>query len=171
MTNSQFSKQQYFSDLYQQHQPWLKSWLQKKLGSSDHAADIAHDAWLKLFKQDEMPTHEQSRPYLVNIAKGLMIDRYRRYRVEQAYMQTLQDYEEQYTPSPEQQYLIIETLFQLELGLSQLPKETKQAFLLHRVEGKTYKQIAEILGVSLSSVERYISRALLTCILATRDDR
>ncbi|SNX46380.1 RNA polymerase sigma-70 factor, ECF subfamily [Acinetobacter puyangensis] len=164
------SKQLKLSQLYQHHQTWLYHWLQKKLGGSDHAADIAHDTWLRLFLMENLPPDEISRQYLVKIAKGLIIDRYRRFCVEQAYLQTLQDYPALEAPSAEQQYLIIETLLQLDLALSKLPVAVKQAFLLHRLEGKTYKQIAEMLNISVSSVEKYIARALLSCILAIQNE-
>lgn len=164
------SKQQHLSILYQQHQPWLHLWLKRKLGNSDHAADIAHDTWLKLFKQDLLPETDQSRPYLVQIAKGLMVDRFRRSRVEQAYLQTLQEYAMHDTICIEQQYLILETLLQLDQALSKLPENVKQAFLMHRIEGRKYKEIAELLDISLSSVEKYIARALLTCLMVLQDE-
>jgi len=37
----------------------------------------------------------------------------------------------------------------------------KSAFVLCRVEGKAYREISDILGVSVSTVEKYISAALM----------
>lgn len=44
--------------------------------------------------------------------------------------------------------------------IGQLPPQSRKAFQLNRIEGKKYSEIAEELGVSVSAVERLISRAL-----------
>ena len=44
-----------------------------------------------------------------------------------------------------------------------LPERCRQAFLLHRVSGLSYNDIARELGVSVSSVEKYILQALKHC--------
>ncbi len=42
----------------------------------------------------------------------------------------------------------------------ELPTQSRKAFLMHRMEGKKYGEIAESLGISVSAVERLVSRAL-----------
>ena len=44
-------------------------------------------------------------------------------------------------------------------ALDSLPARQRMALILSRFEGRSYKEIAEILGVSLSSVEGLLSRA------------
>ncbi len=44
--------------------------------------------------------------------------------------------------------------------IQHLPKQSKKAFLLHRLEGQKYSEIAKELGITISAVERLISRAL-----------
>lgn len=44
--------------------------------------------------------------------------------------------------------------------IQQLPPQSRKAFQLNRMEGKKYAEIAVELGVSVSAVERLISRAL-----------
>lgn len=41
-----------------------------------------------------------------------------------------------------------------------LPPRTRDAFLMHRFENQTYRQIAGKLGVSVSMIEKYIAEAL-----------
>lgn len=48
----------------------------------------------------------------------------------------------------------------LENAISELPKQSRRAFQLHRFDGKKYAEIAEELKISSSAVERLISRAL-----------
>ena len=50
----------------------------------------------------------------------------------------------------------------LEAAISSLPEKQRVAFLLSRMDGKTYKEIAEILGISRQAVEKRIYNALDT---------
>jgi RNA polymerase sigma-70 factor (ECF subfamily) len=44
--------------------------------------------------------------------------------------------------------------------LEELDERTRDAFILHRLEGMKHAEIARLLGVSVSSVEKYIIKAL-----------
>jgi RNA polymerase sigma-70 factor (ECF subfamily) len=48
--------------------------------------------------------------------------------------------------------------------LRDLPEKTRQAFLMSQIDGLTYQQIADALGVSLISVKRYMRDAFLACL-------
>ncbi len=48
----------------------------------------------------------------------------------------------------------------LELAIAQLPEKQREAFLLSRIEKKTYNEIAELLGISRQAVEKRIYNAL-----------
>ena len=48
----------------------------------------------------------------------------------------------------------------LEAAIAALPEKQRVAFLLSRIEKKTYKEIAEILGISKQAVEKRIYNAL-----------
>ena len=65
--------------------------------------------------------------------------------------------------SPEQIVSARERLAAIYEAVDELPFRVKQAFLLHRRSGLTYGEIADQLGVSVSSVEKYILQALQHC--------
>ncbi|SOE19916.1 RNA polymerase sigma-70 factor, ECF subfamily [Spirosomataceae bacterium TFI 002] len=48
----------------------------------------------------------------------------------------------------------------LDLAIQQLPPQARKAFQLNRLEGKKYAEVAEEMEITLSAVERLISRAL-----------
>ncbi len=48
-------------------------------------------------------------------------------------------------------------------AVESLPVKCKQAFLLHRMSGLSYSEIATEMSVSISSVEKYILQALKHC--------
>lgn len=152
--------------LYRTHHGWLKAWLRGKLGCSEQAADVAHDTYVRLIVAGSRPQADQSRRYLAQIANGLVIDLFRRRRIEAAYLQTVSQLPEAQAPSPETGALVIDALVQIDTQLSKLPVKARQAFLLCKLDGMGYRDIAQRLGVSTSSVEKYVARALQACYAA-----
>jgi RNA polymerase sigma-70 factor (ECF subfamily) len=63
------------------------------------------------------------------------------------------------TPSPDEVYAHQQRLLKVKAGLERLRARTREAFLMHRVDGMSYVQIAQALGVSVSMVEKHIARA------------
>jgi RNA polymerase sigma factor (sigma-70 family) len=49
------------------------------------------------------------------------------------------------------------------LAVANLPPQCRKAFLLRRVEGLTYKQIANRMDISVSAVEKHVTNGLLKC--------
>lgn len=149
--------------LYQNHHSWLRGWLGKKLGCSHSAADLAQDTYVRLLVSGHVPDVSQSRGHLTQIAKGLVIDLFRRRRIETAYLDALNALPEPETPSIEMRALIIETLIEIDMLLHKLPHKVRKAFLLCKLDGLSYCEIASELNVSVSSVEKYIAQALVAC--------
>lgn len=150
-------------DLYRDHHGWLNGWLRKRLGDRERAADIAQDTFLRLLVTRRLPELGEGRRYLAQIARNLVIDQWRRQRIEQAYLANLAALPEPEMPSLETRAMIIETLLQIDSMLDAMPAKVREAFLLSQFEGLTYPQIAERLQVSVSSVQKYMQRAISAC--------
>ncbi|WP_256930646.1 sigma-70 family RNA polymerase sigma factor [Pseudomonas sp. ABC1] len=157
------SSRQRLDSLYRDHHGWLQGWLRKRLGDREQAADISHDTFLRLLASRRMPEHGEGRRFLAQIARNLVIDQWRRQRIEQAYLDTLAAQPEAHSPSLETRALVIETLMQIDAMLDGMPARVREAFLLSQFEGLTYPQIAERLQVSISSVQKYMLRAIAAC--------
>lgn len=156
--------QQQLHHLYSHHHGWLKAWLRKKLSCQHAAADLAQDTFVRLIVSEKRPLPEQSRAYLTQIAKGLMIDLYRRQRLELAYQEWLQQLPAVETPSPEQQLIVLQTLVQFDKVLDQLPANVRETFILSRFEHLTYSEIADRLDISVAAVRKYMLKATQACM-------
>lgn len=152
--------------LYREHRSWLTQWLRRRLGEgSDRAADFVHDTFLRLLQAgDRPPALAQPRPYLATIARGLLIDHFRRQDLERAYLEELAALPPALHPSPEDHALIVETLLTLDQMLHGLGTKPRQAFLLAQLEGWDQARIAAHLGVSVSSVKKYLQKAVFQCL-------
>ncbi|MFT3799687.1 MAG: sigma-70 family RNA polymerase sigma factor [Burkholderiaceae bacterium] len=152
--------------LYGDHHDWLQAWLRRRLGNAADAADLAHDAFVRLLiaprRFDSAP---EARGYLRTVANGLCVDLWRRREVEQAWLQTLAALPGQCAPSPEHQAIVIETLLEVGTMLSRLSQKAARAFIMAQVDGLPYREIAAGLSVSERMVKKYIAQGMLQCAL------
>jgi len=151
--------------LYQTHHAWLTGWLRRKLGDQHDAADLAHDTFVRVLQSRLAATMQEPRSYLATIARGLVVDLWRRRALEQAYLQALETLPPEHHPSLEAQALIQEQLIRLDRMLNGLGPKVKQAFLLSVIEGVTYPTIAQRLGISERTVSHYMAKAMERCCL------
>jgi len=166
MASSTAEAYQQTETLYRAHHGWLRGWLRQRLGCAEAAADLAHDTFVRLLKTGNLPPYGESRRFLRRIAKGLMIDRFRRQQIEQAYLESLSHLPVASVPGPETHHAIIETLLEIEALLDGLPDKVRRALLLRQLDGLSYAAIARELSVSVSSVEKYVARGLAACCRA-----
>jgi RNA polymerase sigma-70 factor (ECF subfamily) len=159
--------------LYAQHHGWLKGWLYRRLGCSSQAADLAQDTFLRLLvarcKSNERTEFERPRAYLATVGRRLVYDHLRRVSLEQAYLDTLALLPEPLAISPEQQWLLRETLLQLDRLLDRLKPIVRTVFLHAQLDGLTYAQIAQQLSISERTVRRHMVCAFEACILLEGD--
>ncbi|WP_311196333.1 sigma factor, partial [Pseudomonas chlororaphis] len=94
------------NDLYCDHHGWLQGWLRKRLGNAFDAADLAQDTFVRVIKARSALDIREPRSYLSMIAKGLLIDLFRRRSLEQAYLDVLAAMPEALQPSPEEQAIL-----------------------------------------------------------------
>lgn len=155
--------------LYSEHNGWLKSWLRARLGNASDAADLAQDTFVRLLTSRDIDQIREPRSYLSAIARALMIDKFRRRALEQAYMEALALRPERVEISLETRLLIVETLVAIDTMLDGLGERTRQIFLAVQLEGLSYIATGERLGVSVTTVKKHVIRAMTHCLLLTED--
>ncbi|KJK17279.1 sigma-70 family RNA polymerase sigma factor [Pseudomonas sp. 2(2015)] len=151
--------------LYSHHHGWLNTWLRSKLGNAADAADLAQDTFVRLLQRRELLELNAPRAFLRTIARGLVIDHWRREELQRAYLEALAHLPEAEVPSLETRELLLELLERIAQMLDGLKPKVRRAFLLAQCEGLSHKDIAKQMGVSLRSVERYVADALYHCYL------
>ena len=152
--------------MYCGHHGWLVQWLQRKLGNHGDADDLAQDTYLRLASGRTMPQPDEARPYLVQIAKRLMIDLYLRRKLEAAYLDALAAMPEQFAPSHEDTLIVLQTLNAIDQSLAALPEKVRETFFLSQFDGHTYSEIAAMLGIAVATVRKHMLTATRACFLA-----
>lgn len=159
-----------FTRLYSEHHSWLHAWLSKRLGNQHDAADLAQETFIRLLQKQDQYDHYHPRALLTTIAKNLANSWWQRKQIEQAYYEALQYNISDYHPSPEEEWIAIQTLLELQEVLDTLKPREKQIFILAQIEGLGYAQIAQQLDVSIITVKRDIKHAMLKCLLTMQLD-
>lgn len=155
------------SELYRDHHDWLRGWLRGKLGDAHQAADLAQDTFLRLLSVNFSTISDGSlrepRAYLRTIAGRLVVDHWRRLEIERAYLAVLESRPQDSWPPEESRLVILESLEQIAQMLGRLKPLVREVFLLAQMEGLSCPQIAQRIGKSVSTVERYLAQALQHC--------
>jgi RNA polymerase sigma factor (sigma-70 family) len=153
-----------FDTIYQEHHQWLVKWISRRTIGLDNSQDLAQDTFINLLERDNLPEGIRSpKAWLAKIAGNLMVDQARRQILERNYLSMLVILPEAEQPSPDQQLLILALLERIGDILSGLKVIEKKAFLMVRLDGMSYKEVSVELNVSVSSVEKYIAKAMLNC--------
>lgn len=156
--------------MYHAHHGWLSGWLRGRVGCSQRAQDLAQDTFVRVMthRRNDEPLREP-RAFLTRVAHSLMINQWRRESIERAYLDALAARPEVHAPSPESQALVLESLIEIDRLLSRLRPRVRDAFLMAQLDGLTYAQIGEKLGVSDRMVRKYMAQAMLQCLTAEAD--
>lgn len=151
--------------LYLDHHHWLVGWINRRVAENADAQDLAQNTFVRLLGKSELPDLQAPKAYLKTVAGGLVVNFYRRKDIEQAYLDALATIPEGEQASPEVIHEHLELLVQISLMLDGLPEKVKQAFLMAQLDGMQYREIGEQLGVSVSSVKKYMFKATRHCLL------
>ena len=162
MSGTDSSHSDYVGGLFRSHYDWLCGRLHRHLDSRAHAEDIATDTFVQLLTSPDRLPIRQPRALLTTIAQRLMYQLWRRRHLERAYLNALDHDESCSAPSPEDLAQTLEALQAVDQLLGRLPVKVKATFLLSRLNGLTYPQIATELGISQRSVSDYMAR-VFTC--------
>lgn len=148
-----------FEDAVRAHEPEL-TLLAERLGASKaDARDLVQDTFERALRAwDRLPAGSNVRGWLVTILHNLFIDRCRRARRAP----TTPIAEEIQAPPSEEVAVPAwadVTPEQLRAALGELDDEFRHAYQLHALEGRSYREIAERLGISMSTVGTRLLRA------------
>jgi RNA polymerase sigma factor (sigma-70 family) len=134
----------------------------RRRGNATDSEDLLHSAWLRLEQYRRTNEVHDEDAFLVRTSLNLGIDGDRRARFQLA-----ESVEVACAAVPDPTPLQDEVLaarIRLERvrdGLGHLSERTRRVFLMHRLEGRKYREIAAHFGISQSAVEKHIAKATL----------
>jgi RNA polymerase sigma factor (sigma-70 family) len=147
-----------FSSIFNKYSKDLHNFLYYKFGDLLNPKDKVQEAFVKLWENCSKITPDKAKSFVFTTANNLMLNEAAHQKVVLKYQQIKP---KMYTnESPE--FLMQETEYmeKLQKALANLTDAQREAFMMNRVEGKRYKEIADILEISTKAVEKRIYGAL-----------
>jgi len=154
---------------FETHRNELLRFIAARWGDGSEAEDLLQDLWLKLRSVAEGPV-ANPRAYLFRMANNLVLDRR---RAQQRAMRRDRSWleaggaddtsvDDRPDPAPLADALLEEQQEQeaLQAAIADLPPGARRALVLYRFDGHGQAEIAAIMGISRSGVEKHLALAM-----------
>lgn len=146
-----------FKMIYDAHFDDLRRYLIYRSGDQDLSKDIAQNVFMKVWTKKIEIASGNIKSLLFKMATDEFISHIRKKKVEKEYTESI-DLRLIREPDNNDDLLEKKVLFQK--ALNQLPEKQKTALLMNKMQGLTYKEIAEVLNLSQKAIEKRIGLAL-----------
>ncbi|WP_452602091.1 RNA polymerase sigma factor [Pontimicrobium sp. MEBiC06410] len=159
MSNKMLCEDAFFNNFYLKHIQHATNFAFYKCGDSNEALDLVQDAFSKLWENCANVDLNKAKSYLFTSVNNLFLNKIRHHKIVLEYAKAA-PYVDINNQNPE--YLLEEEEFKTKLqdAIALLSVKQREVFLLNRIEGKKYREIAELLGISQKAVEKRMSSAL-----------
>lgn len=141
----------------EEYGPALRRYFEKRVTPAE-AEDLVQDVFLSMQVRGGADGIDNVRGYLFRVAANVLARRRYSYPPLGRPLAPMDERIEEL--SPERVLLGKEALDRLLDALDGLPPRAREALLLHRFEEATYASVARRMGITVSAVERLITRAL-----------
>ena len=149
-----------FSSFFKNQAKSLRNFLFYKYGNKDQAEDLTQEAFIKLWQNCSNVPIEKAKSYLYTIANNSALNGIAHEKVVLKYEKEFSGLDKT-NENPE--FILEEKQFKNKLlkAIENLNETQRVAFLMHRIDGKKYSEIAEELNIGIKAVEKRIHLALL----------
>lgn len=147
------------------HQISLKRFLSRFLRSHHDIEDVAQEAFLRAYSTEKCREIEQPKSFLFRIAKHLALTQLtQKSRQITDYIEDFDDLD--VLPegdSAEDEYIARQTLGIHCEAVAELAPQCRRVYLMRKVYGMSHKEIAERLGITVSTVEKHMIKGVRQC--------
>ena len=151
-----------FDEIYRRYKDLLTSMAERMLESHQMAEDIVQEIFLSLYnRRTKIEIQSSLKAYLIKSMKFKVLNEFRSSGVRRAYKKHVGlNYTAISSGANFYDCELKDLSSNIELTISTLPDKCRTAFLLSRDEDLSYKDISGFMGISVSTVEKHISKAL-----------
>ncbi len=147
-----------FRSIFDLYYETIRSFAYYKTGDVDLADDIVQEVFLKLWSNLKDVKEETVKALLYTIASNTIKNHFKHQKVVFNFQK--QDQNNNTEDEADSNLRQEELNRKLQDALAEIPEKAREVFLMNRIEGLTYVDIAERLGLSVKAIEKRMSEAL-----------
>jgi RNA polymerase sigma-70 factor (ECF subfamily) len=157
--NSTLCNENHFSDFYLKQVQSASNFAYYKCGDNQAALDLVQDAFTKIWENCSKIDFSKAKTYLFTSINNLFLNTIKHQKVVLQYAKDAPNLD---TNNQSPEYLLEEEEFKQKLtkAIASLTESQREVFLMNRIDGKKYREIAELLDISQKTVEKRMSAAL-----------
>ncbi len=150
-----------FTRLYLLYHPKLCEFVNWYTGSLEVAEDLVHEVFLYIWEnRSDLNPKGTILSYLYKSVKNRALNYLKHQDVERKWEDWVRETDSNLTAGPEEDLVVSELGEKISKVLDGLPEQRKKIFMLSRDYELSYREIAELLDISVKTVETQIRRAL-----------
>ncbi len=148
----------WFKNLFDSYYDSIRNYAYFKVGDAAIADDIVQEAFIKVWNMRDEIRSDTVKALLYKIAGNLSLNQLKHNQV----VYNFENNYEQDTYSEQADAKIISDEFNqyLQNVIASIPDNSREVFLMNRMEGLTYEEIATRLDLSVKAIEKRMSEAL-----------
>lgn len=147
-----------FIELFNQMYQPVKNFVYYKSGDIEMAEDIAQETFIKIWEKRDIIRSKTIKSLLYTIASNLYKNEFEHKKVVFDFANSyLQD---DFSSTPEFELELKEFNLKLQQAIGRLNEKNRTVFLMNRIDGLTYKEIAASLSLSEKTIEKRMKNVL-----------
>ncbi len=166
-----------YISLFREYYVSLCSYSRRYVGRKDIAEEIVSDTFLKIWEtRESLKINTSVKAYLFQAVCNNSLNYLRKLKKEEVLDEYFLGTASEnigfasISDEVEEQSLTMENInSKIEEAVTQLPEQQQRVFRLKRFEGKKNKEVAEIMGLSVKTVEMHLSKATLNLRKTLKD--
>ena len=136
----------------------IRNYIYYRSGDAELASDIAQDAFMKLWEKQKLFVKGKTKSLLYKIAGDILISHVRKMNNQRTFLEGVKFAFS--SPDDDNNIDYTELKEYYEKALGKLTENQRTVFLMNRMEGLTYKEIATCLDISVKAIEKRMSKAI-----------
>jgi RNA polymerase sigma-70 factor (ECF subfamily) len=156
---SHVCQEKIYASVYQKYAEDINRFFLYKYGNAVNAEEAVQEAFIKLWENCKTVPVDKAKSFLFTVANNISLNKIKHEKVVLKYANE-QPQKTKDTQDPVYKMEEEEFKLKLQTAINKLKPKLRSTFLMHRIDGKSYKEIAEIEQKSLKAIEKRMSQAL-----------
>jgi len=146
-----------FNSIFKSNSKTIFNYIYYKFGNEEKAYDAVQEAFVKLWENCAKVTPQKAKSYVYTVANNLYLNVLKAEKVRLKYADKTEK-----VSNEDPEFILEQQEFKekLDRALASLPENQRTVFLLNRIDGKKYAEIAVMEGVSVKAIEKRMHLAL-----------